>query len=304
VSRHADLSDSYDADAHRHALVHGLREWHAFVTRCLNRIGPEGVRYAGTSAREAALRAECESMASEDSGNPFELWWMMALARVEMASSHLAATAAVLADEDSLGSVPALLRTWCEASARALWLLDPEVSAREAIERALTDWLAEADEVRKLKPSATAVTFPASVAAIVDPIAAATGLEPKSRRPTAVSLIEKYGAPGVGDRARDGVGSLYRRGSGVVHSGFGGWVTTLWARDPAFLEVGTLQSVVLDAPVALDLHARTLKAWTSLQEWAPADVFDRAWDDAFACAMVPVAELGAAAAKRRREPGW
>lgn len=297
-----DLSRSYDADAHRHALVDGLREWHAFVTGCLRRFGVAGVRYAGTSAREAALRAECESMASEDSGNPFDLLWTMALARVEMASSHLAATAAVLSAEDALGSVPAVLRTWCEASARALWLLDPEISTREAIERTLTDWLAEGDEVRRLKPSATAATFPATVEAIVGPIAAASGLKPKRRGPTAVSLIEKYGAPGAGDRARQGVGSLYRRGSGVVHSGFGGWVTTLWARDPAFLEVTTLQSVVLDAPTALELHASALEAWTTLHEWEPVDVFDEVRTEALARAMLPLVELRRAAARRRREP--
>lgn len=287
------LTRSLDGDEHRAALVTGLKQWHGFLRPCLDLLGPPGMRMGWSGPRHTALLAELEeSVEGLAADEALGVITSLAIPRLTMTSSHLAATAAVLGDVDALAAGPGVFRAWTEGGARTLWILDPAATARELLERALGDWLEESRQIAKLLLHRREPIPGGLSDAAIWKLAEAAGVQPKPRL-AATDLVERYVETTRPPGARGGLAaSLYRSGSGVVHSRFSGWALSAFGRTASGgLEIEILRSVVADAPNALHIHAAAFDAWASLWEWDPADRFEDARRAAFERAWSPFVQL-------------
>ena len=310
------------ASDHLDALARGIQRWADFADCCLKGDGPAGVIRRGQSQRSSALRAEAASWCPTARSNPFDLVLLLAISRLELATRHSMATARLLAQEPMTTSASVVARAWLEASARALWLIDPSLSAHEMVGRSLADWLEEGKHLGRVR-SAT-VSLGVNVAdsekgqglsqpEVIEEVATQIGLD--VRRDKVGKVIGVKGFPHLstvdlltkagGDSASvlPMVANLmYRRSSAAAHGNFSAWGEAVGLTTDQGEPELTLVSVFAGSVVStLNLHLRALRSWNSLIDWSPQDLMEQS--ERASQAPVILAGLEISQALRRTAPG-
>jgi hypothetical protein len=236
---------------------------------------------------------------------------MLSVSRLDLAIRHAAATARLLKKEPMTTSASVMTRAWLESSARALWLIDSDLGAREMVGRALADWLEEGRQIERLRATRVVPDMGVvksshqSIPEIVDEAASENGFEVIRRaetgeikgirgftRPNTFDLLTKIDAGGVSQLLPMMTRSMYRRSSASAHGSFLAWGEALAARqNDGQHEPASAWLFASDVLSTLDVHVRAMRARNTLIEWSPQDLMAESERSALSTVMLAALEM-------------
>lgn len=287
-----------DATHHRVAHAAGIMRWHGFAASCMRLQGPAGVSHHGKSDRLEALRAEAEQWSWAWGSNPLDLAWLLAITRLDLATSHSLGAGILLQDARAAPSLSAVLRAWGEASARAIWLTDPLLTARQLVARALTELLEELKNLKRMGPMLSsrglgvdAGPRQGTIDARLDPsivrnFATKTGFEltldrqerligVEGTRPDTLNLLQQA-HEALPMKSSVLASRLYRHHSAAVHGTFMGWGDMVIGRPRHEHDLEPMSRVSIETLHSVVLHARAIEIWNGGQKWQPQGIFEQA----------------------------
>jgi hypothetical protein len=272
-----NLATSTDAKAHREAVAHGLKRWHDFAESCIDRTGPAGVVNRGESDRLTDLRAQYEEWRDAWGSNLADSIVIFGFSRMAVATSHLQGLAYLLAGGPPGASVVAINRAWVETSARALWVLDPHLTAREAAERVLNEMLEDIKSLQARNPRRRELQDRIESFAEAAQFDICRDRSGRMRgigrvRPDVPELLRVFDRHPLGAVFKALTPLMRRQGNAATHGGMSSYLETIMAdiRGPLATMATTATSLIY----GLQLHERALDALNSLTAWSPIDLLE------------------------------
>lgn len=218
-----------------------------------------------------------------------------------------------------------LLRSMMEASARGSWLIDPTLTAREMVARALVESFDEGRRVgqmgRERAQSLGQRQVPEPPAnpleETVMEIATQGGFNVEwkahghirvegQRRPNTLELLKAVDGKEWDSPLSNLIPSMYRRGSAAAHGSLMGWAEmTVATKEDGSTDIRSLGLLATDLTSAIRLHVRAIDAWNSLIDWVPKDLLEQTRHAALAGHGLAFAQLLKALGSRTGQGvGW
>lgn len=280
------------------SFAEGLNRWHGFAEACLSETGPAGVFSHGRSAAEASRWSEADRWRGVWTGNPMEVVRVTGHSRLAVSTSHVSGLSALLASGSVSASVATVLRACAETSARALWILDPALSPRDAIARALTESIHDLGHLT----GRARERGQASLGKIVEFADRAGWVVRRDRkfntpigilqgRPDANDLLRKLDEQRGSSPFGEVLDHFRRSGNAATHGRFLAFVELISSGGDPVLGAMMARPCSVHIVYALDLHLRALDAWNASIAWNPSDLFDDCRKAAFAGVLLPYLEL-------------
>lgn len=229
---------------------------------------------------------------------------------------------AFLLEDRSSPSVAVLLRSMMEASARASWLIDPALTAREMVARALIESFDEGRRVgqmgrerfQSLGQREVREPLANPLEETVMEIATQGGFSVEKahgdlrvegqRRPNTLELLKAVDGKEWDSSLSNLIPSMYRRGSAAAHGSLMGWAEMAVAtKEDGGTDIRSLGLLATDLTSAMRLHVRAIDAWNSLIDWVPKDLLKETRHAALAGHGLAFAQLLKALGSRKGQSG-
>lgn len=273
-------------------FARGLERWRGFAEACLEHKGPAGVIHRGWSSEEVKRRATAEPWTAGWTSNPMDVVAVLGLARLVVATNHLGGLVS-LVESGYSSPLAAVLRACAETSARAFWVLDPGLSPREAIARALTEKVYEISKYGPESKARFAKPQLDKVIALADKMGLPTRKNNAGeltrvgeRRLNTTELLERMDTRN-GVRPFDEICGHFRRmGNAATHGDTLAWVEALAMSGDESMRAMMMRSTSTHLMYAWELHVRALDAYNRAMAWTPSDLFEESRKAALAGMMI------------------